>query len=69
MPLSTEMIRFQWENKNKFIMETKNSTEEWVKIIEVFENGNLVDLWPHIQEVCRIQMNVIIEKIGKEMKS
>ncbi len=69
MALSTETIRFKWENKKVFSMETKLNEGEWVEIIKITENGNLVDLWQNIQKICEIQINVIIEKIGKEMKS
>ncbi len=69
MALSTETIRFKWENKKVFSMETKLNEGECVEIIKITENGNLVDLWQNIQKICEIQINVIIEKIGKEMKS
>ncbi len=69
MAEQVRLVRLTWENGEGFKVDTKLDAGAYVTIIEMDENGNIAQLWPHAQKLCETYFERIVTDVGTEMKA
>ena len=61
-------LDLNFENDKYFEMSSKKDDEEAIKVIRCDENGNIKELWPYIERLCKQHVEIVLKEIGDIMK-
>lgn len=59
----------EWENNNTFEMTEKLDDGDSVSVIKIEENAELINLWNHIESICKATFDAKLQQIGEDMKA
>lgn len=60
-------IKFSWKNDDHFEMTAKEPDQEWHQVVRIEENGHIVDLIDHVEEIANAYTKRVISNIKCEM--
>ena len=61
-------ITISWENDNFFKMTAKHDAGEVKTVVNIDENTQIYDAWPHVEAICKNYLVKELEAIGIVMK-
>ena len=61
-------LTFNWENTKSFQMTAKKTGKDVLTVIKMDENGQIDQLWPHLENICKQYLDQELKAIGKAMK-
>lgn len=69
MAQQTLRLTFTWENGVDFKLASKLNSDDQTTVVEMEENGQIDELWPYIDELCKAFFAAQLNTIGDEMKA
>lgn len=61
-------LRIKWTNSEAFSVESSVDDEPWTTVLEIYENGYTIAMWPSITKVLETYWKEVLAEIGTSMK-
>lgn len=62
-------LQFDWENDVSVKRISQLDGGDVMTIVDCDENNHITDIWPHMENICKIYFQKKLTEIGDEMKT